>query len=79
MHRRGCIEPGCKNYIEDCMLDKCPHHSDPCPVCLENLENDEVVKMRCDHVYHTVCLYTWLNHSRNCPMCRQVPYLKKPR
>ena len=77
MRPSRCVEDNCKNEIEDSMLDKCPSHSPPCPVCLDNLGNDEVVRMTCGHMYHSVCLYTWLNHNRNCPMCRKIPYLKK--
>ncbi len=72
-----CGVNNCKNEIIDSILGACPDHSDSCPVCLDNLGSDEVVKMTCGHMYHSVCLYHWLDKARNCPVCRSVPYLNE--
>lgn len=77
MRDRQCGVGDCKNEIYDSILGVCPDHSESCPVCLDKLGNDEVVRMTCGHMYHSVCLYNWLNQARNCPVCRTVPYLKK--
>jgi len=74
---RLCGIDNCKNHIEDSLLQTCPDHSDPCPVCLDNLGNDEIARMACGHMYHSGCIYKWLDTTRNCPVCRTVPYLNK--
>ncbi|OIT36878.1 e3 ubiquitin-protein ligase [Nicotiana attenuata] len=44
-----------------------------CAICLCNIEDgEEVRELRCDHVFHRVCLDRWMNCGRNmtCPLCR---------
>ena len=48
-----------------------------CCICLEEICNDCVVKLDCNHVFHTTCLNQWVGFSRNgsssliaCPLCR---------
>lgn len=51
--------------------------SDVCVICREEMslsatsERLTPQKMRCGHVIHHACLKSWLNHSQNCPTCRQ--------
>ncbi|KAL1508779.1 hypothetical protein AB1Y20_004874 [Prymnesium parvum] len=50
-------------------------HVDPslktvCAICLEEVE-DEAMKMRCSHLFHSDCLLPWLRDCQaNCPVCR---------
>lgn len=46
--------------------------SDPCSVCLEKFEKDNVMtKLPCFHGFHTPCIETWLKHGNfTCPVCR---------
>jgi hypothetical protein len=44
-----------------------------CGVCMEALSED-VVKLNCEHYYHTTCIHTWLTEHRTCPYCRCVLY-----
>ncbi|KAL2542753.1 brassinosteroid-responsive RING-H2 [Abeliophyllum distichum] len=50
-----------------------------CAVCLCRIdEGDEVRELRCNHLYHRVCLDRWLGYGhRTCPLCRNN--LKPPR
>ncbi|KAI3467166.1 hypothetical protein Pfo_023829 [Paulownia fortunei] len=50
-----------------------------CAVCLCRIdEGDEVRELRCDHLFHKVCLDRWLGYGHvTCPLCRNN--LKPPR
>ncbi|XWS64117.1 hypothetical protein CRYUN_Cryun06bG0159300 [Craigia yunnanensis] len=44
-----------------------------CAVCLSKIEDDdEMRELRCNHLFHKVCLDRWLgySHSKTCPICR---------
>lgn len=44
-----------------------------CAVCLCKIEDDdEMRELRCNHLFHKVCLDRWVGHSRSntCPICR---------
>ena len=43
-----------------------------CGTCLEEYkENDEMIVLKCGHVYHEDCIVPWLKMSVHCPTCRQ--------
>ncbi|KAL2542746.1 RING-type domain-containing protein [Abeliophyllum distichum] len=47
---------------------ECEDSSVECTVCLCRIdEGDEVRELRCQHLYHRVCLDRW---HRICPLCR---------
>nr|GLL34057.1 RING-H2 finger protein ATL67-like [Ipomoea trifida] len=50
-----------------------------CAVCLCKIEEGEEVRdLRCEHVFHKVCLDRWLGTGRStCPLCRN--HVKPPR
>ena len=43
-----------------------------CAVCLCKIEaGEEIRELRCDHLFHRVCLDRWLQYKRaTCPLCR---------
>ncbi|CAA3015733.1 RING-H2 finger protein ATL13-like [Olea europaea var. sylvestris] len=47
-------------------------YSIECAVCLCRFEEgDEIRELRCDHLFHRVCLDRWLGYGRvTCPICR---------
>lgn len=49
-----------------------------CAVCLCRIdEGDDVRELRCDHLFHQVCLDRWVVHGHvTCPLCRNI--LKPP-
>ncbi|CAI9768058.1 unnamed protein product [Fraxinus pennsylvanica] len=56
----------------------CGDSSAECAVCLCRIdEGDEVKQLRCNHLYHRVCLDRWVGYGhRTCPLCRDN--LKSP-
>lgn len=53
---------------------------DSCSICLDNYQcGDEVIKIKCGHVFHIECLEKWnqtnnLNPTVNCPLCNDLIY-----
>lgn len=45
---------------------------DECSICLDPYkEDDNVVKLPCNHEFHAECIETWLMENLNCPICRR--------
>ena len=41
-----------------------------CLICLEKFNEEETVSLiKCGHIYHTHCLYSWFLKKRVCPLC----------
>ncbi|KAF5746187.1 E3 ubiquitin-protein ligase XERICO [Tripterygium wilfordii] len=53
-------------------VSSCKHHEHECSVCLNQFEPEsEINCLSCGHLFHKVCLESWLNYSNiTCPMCR---------
>ena len=49
-----------------------------CTICLENLEDDDLVRgLLCGHVFHGQCIDPWLTTRRgSCPICKKDLYLE---
>ena len=44
---------------------------DICTICLEEFKFDEELKkLKCNHIYHKECLKPWLDNKKKCPICR---------
>jgi len=44
-----------------------------CPICLKKFDiDDEFIKLRCRHGFHSACLIPWLEKTSSCPLCRAV-------
>jgi DNA-binding transcriptional regulator YhcF (GntR family) len=43
-----------------------------CNVCMDSYNlNDKIVKLPCNHIFHTECIRNWLcNEKVTCPVCR---------
>lgn len=39
-----------------------------CCICLEEL-NENVVMIKCHHIYHKKCIDEWFLKKKNCPLC----------
>ena len=43
-----------------------------CIICLQNINLNDRVFLRCGHSFHSRCIDEWINMSKNeCPICRQ--------
>lgn len=47
-----------------------------CPICISDMSDlsDVVVIVKCGHIFHMMCLLTWLapnTRKRSCPLCRR--------
>lgn len=38
-----------------------------CSICLDTLDNNDIIKTNCNHIFHKSCLINW---TKNCPICR---------
>ena len=46
---------------------------DVCSICLEEFKYDEELKkLKCDHIFHKDCLEPWLTNNNKCPICRAI-------
>ncbi|CAI8619961.1 unnamed protein product [Vicia faba] len=43
-----------------------------CSICQEEFEeDDEVGRLKCDHLYHFECIQQWVAHKNFCPVCKE--------
>ena len=42
---------------------------DLCCICLDELEQHRVIKTKCNHYYHNICLIRWMLKCNKCPLC----------
>jgi hypothetical protein len=58
---------------------------DICGICRGTLDDGEVHKLPCGHIYHGMCIAPWLAEHLNCPYCRgswkviELPSFDDPR
>ena len=51
---------------------------DVCSICLENLfpdienfeNSNQVIELKCSHMFHKECLDPWIKTNKNCPLCK---------
>ena len=59
----GVDEFGCQIDQSKTMIE--------CSVCKEELNvGDFAVSMPCNHLFHKICILSWLEAHNNCPVCR---------
>ena len=45
-----------------------------CPICQEDMEGTETIKLDCGHVFHPKCIIDWFRSAHSqCPLCRAEP------
>ena len=48
-------------------------NTEQCAICLENMNRgDMIIKIRCDHIFHSTCINRWFSRRNTCPICRDV-------
>jgi len=44
-----------------------------CSICLENFsENNNVISLPCEHIFHLDCIERWGQSHNSCPLCRNA-------
>ena len=51
-------------------LDKGNNNPEEFCFCMDDKEDTEIVKLDCNHIFHTSCLAEWLISNNSCPNCR---------
>jgi len=42
-----------------------------CSICMTDYEdNEDVIRLSCEHFFHPDCIKDWLSHHNACPICR---------
>lgn len=53
-----------------------------CSICLESLDNSEVYKTKCSHIFHIMCIKNYVNSNKfnevKCPNCRESLFIYQP-
>ena len=74
--RRLIIEEEEINYSHNRVVIRENIREDVCSICLEELfpediENtNEVIELKCNHMFHKACLDPWIKINKNCPLCK---------
>jgi hypothetical protein len=53
---------------------------DKCPVCLDDVTEEDIYKTICSHKFHKKCLIEWIKDNDTCPCCRKeiiTPFNRK--
>ena len=54
--------------IVDKNEDDVDENTQICAICREKIKNEEkVIELKCQHLYHTECSKEWILEKRNCP------------
>jgi hypothetical protein len=71
-----------RNRIKFTIIEKNSHEytdDDCCSICLfpyndlQQQEQQQIIKIKCNHIFHVNCLSKWVTQNKNtCPMCRDV-------
>jgi hypothetical protein len=75
-------------YRGDKYSDTSPKEEETCPVCLNEMKEENsqwMANTSCGHTFHATCLLLWMKKSKkdesgatsNCPLCRQVTEFNK--
>lgn len=47
-------------------------NKDNCSICLDDyIDDDELRKLSCNHIFHKECVDIWLKNNSLCPICRR--------
>ena len=55
------------------LLEVIPYDGDEvqCAICQVDIVHGEMIRIlpRCEHIYHTECIDSWLEREKKCPLC----------
>lgn len=44
--------------------------TEACPICRETILEELISPLKCNHIFHTVCIEEWVKYKPECPVCR---------
>lgn len=59
-----------KVFIEPDIINDVEEYEDVCPICLDKYNND-IINLKCNHIFHENCIKKWYEKSLLCPVCRE--------
>lgn len=69
------ITPRQEEKIKITIVSETIETEEDCSICLEPLNNTEVYKTKCSHIFHVVCMKNYVNSNKfidvKCPNCRE--------
>jgi hypothetical protein len=66
------LDPESRNSLQRLSYEITEGESELCAICQHDFaDNDELLKLRCHHQFHEVCLGPWLDRNTTCPLCKQ--------
>ena len=74
---RRIISPEDNIYYHHKIFIKDNFENDICSICLdefindEDIENkDEIIGLKCNHMFHKKCVEPWIITKKSCPLCK---------
>ncbi|OMJ86204.1 hypothetical protein SteCoe_12344 [Stentor coeruleus] len=68
IRNRGALHRGVDEFGQKIDVEK---FTIECSICKEEFDvGDQAVDMPCLHLFHKVCIISWLEAHNNCPVCR---------
>ena len=61
-------KPATPKPLVECVKEPCL--TTECPICMETLQNVDIMVTRCGHTFHSTCMIIHMRAHDNCPMCR---------
>lgn len=59
------------NNLDSVILDESILFHKDCSICLDKLQLlNNLIILKCKHIYHRDCIKSWFNQSTKCPICR---------
>lgn len=59
------------NNLDSVILDESILVHKDCSICLDKLQLlNNLIILKCKHIYHRDCIKSWFNQSTKCPICR---------
>ena len=64
--------------LNECLINKNPliiiptTENNECCICLQNyLNNEDIVRLPCKHIFHKRCIFIWFLNKQYCPLCKR--------
>ena len=67
IYKKKKINP---SYLNSIPIEKCDKNIQ-CAICSDEIKiNTNIIKLKCNHIFHEFCIKIWLKENYICPICR---------